>query len=265
MINIAIVIAAALYSSIGFNQLLALKHGRKLPAGRTFWGLSIATLLAFYSVLSVLYDGYALNLGVFIFLAATTVGAMCVILIASRRYPTASLGAVLSPITAVAILTALLPSSVIIPLSELSTTMLVHIAASIVAFGFLLNATIQAALSAILSQHLHERKFSGFVAVLPPLQTMEALLFHYLILGVAALSLAIATGFITYDDLLAQHLAHKTVLSIVAWLFFGGLVVGHKLKGWRGHTATRLTLIGFCFLVLGYIGSEFVLQYVINR
>ena len=266
MIQFTVVIAAALYSSIGFNQMLALSKGKQLPIRRTFIGLLLATVLATYSVSLTLFDGYAINIGVFSFIAATTVGAMCVILLASRKYPTASLGGVLSPITAIALLAMLLlPSDVLIPVSDLSSDMVIHIASSIVAFGFLINAAIQAALSAILNQHLHAKKFTGFVAVLPPLQTMEAILFHYLGLGVIALSIAIATGFLAYDDLFAQHLIHKTVLSIIAWLFFGGLFVGHKLKGWRGHTATRFTLIGFSFLTLGYIGSEFVLQYVVGH
>ena len=61
----------------------------------------------------------------------------------------------------------------------------------------------------------------------------------------------------------AQQLAHKTILSIIAWIVFLILLIGHWKLGWRGRTAIRGTLIGFVFLMLAYFGSKFVLEIVL--
>ena len=66
-------------------------------------------------------------------------------------------------------------------------------------------------------------------------------------------------------DMLAQHLAHKTVLSILAWALFGVLLWGRWRYGWRGRTAVRLSLIGFAVLSLAYFGSKLVLELILER
>jgi ABC-type uncharacterized transport system permease subunit len=63
----------------------------------------------------------------------------------------------------------------------------------------------------------------------------------------------------------AQHLVHKTVLSVMAWLVFGGLLLGRRVWGWRGQKAIRWTLSGFLLLILAYFGSKFVLELLLNR
>jgi len=58
--------------------------------------------------------------------------------------------------------------------------------------------------------------------------------------------------------LFAQHLVHKTVLSIVAWFVFSALLIGRLRYGWRGAAAIRWTLVGFLLLLLAYFGSKMV-------
>jgi ABC-type uncharacterized transport system permease subunit len=67
------------------------------------------------------------------------------------------------------------------------------------------------------------------------------------------------------DNLFAQHLVHKTVLSIVAWIILGLLLWGHHRFGWRGKIAVRWTLSGGAMLTLGYFGSKFVLETLLGR
>jgi ABC-type uncharacterized transport system permease subunit len=83
--------------------------------------------------------------------------------------------------------------------------------------------------------------------------------------GFALLTLALLTGFIFVTNLRAQHLEHKTILSIAAWVVFAVLLVGRVRYGWRGRSAVRLTLSGFGVLVLAYFGSKFVLEYILGR
>ncbi|MFT7129266.1 MAG: ABC-type uncharacterized transport system permease subunit [Gammaproteobacteria bacterium] len=65
------------------------------------------------------------------------------------------------------------------------------------------------------------------------------------------------------DDILAQQLTHKVVLSIIAWLIFSALLWGRYKLGWRNLTAARWTFGGFIFLMLSYLGSKFVLELIL--
>jgi ABC-type uncharacterized transport system permease subunit len=100
---------------------------------------------------------------------------------------------------------------------------------------------------------------------MPPLQTMEALLFQIIAVGELLLSVALLSGFVYLEDIFAQHLMHKTVLSIFAWLVFAVLLWGRWRLGWRGKLAIRWTLAGFVALMLAYFGSKFVLELVLQR
>jgi ABC-type uncharacterized transport system permease subunit len=58
---------------------------------------------------------------------------------------------------------------------------------------------------------------------------------------------------------------HKTIFGILSWLVFGGLLVGHYWRGWRGRTAVNWTLAGFTMLLLAYVGSKVVMELVLKR
>ena len=124
---------------------------------------------------------------------------------------------------------------------------------------------VQAALLAIQDRHLHNRQPGGFVRSLPPLQTMESLLFQMIAIGFTLLTLALITGSLYLDDIFARHLAHKTILSIAAWIIFATLLWGRYHYGWRGRKAIRWTLGGFFMLMLAYFGSKLVLELVLKR
>ena len=94
---------------------------------------------------------------------------------------------------------------------------------------------------------------------------MEKLLFELIWIGFILLTLSVASGFIFLDDMFAQHLVHKTILSIIAWCIFAILLYGRHAQGWRGTTAIKLTIAGFVVLMLAYFGSKFVLEIILQR
>jgi ABC-type uncharacterized transport system permease subunit len=112
---------------------------------------------------------------------------------------------------------------------------------------------------------LHGHRPNRVVQALPPLQTMEHLLFILILLGFFILSLSLLSGLLFVDDLMAQHLAHKTVLSITAWAMFGVLLWGRWRRGWRGRKAIRWTLASYALLILAYFGSKLVLEQILSR
>src|SRR5690606_40789045 len=79
------------------------------------------------------------------------------------------------------------------------------------------------------------------------------------------LGLALLTGVLFVADLFAQHLVHKTVLSILSWVVLAILLFGRWRWGWRGPRAVKLTLLAMVLLLLAFFGSKFVLELVLRR
>lgn len=132
----------------------------------------------------------------------------------------------------------------------------VHVVLSIASAALLTLAAVQAVTLAVQDRYLHEGARLRVVQALPPLQSMERLLFLLISLGFFLLSLSLLSGLMFVDDLMAQHLAQKTVLSVAAWGIFGLLLFGRWRQGWRGRTAIRWTLSGYGVLILAYFGSK---------
>ncbi|MCP1314552.1 MULTISPECIES: inner membrane protein YpjD [unclassified Halomonas] len=187
-----------------------------------------------------------------------------VLLVASLFKPVLNAGIALFPLAGVALIFATwLPSQG--GHTGLTPGILIHAASSALAFAMLAIAAVQAVLVGLQNQALRHHHIRGIVQSLPPLTTMERVLFELIWAGVALLTLSIASGLIFLDNLFAQHLVHKTVLSIAAWGIFTTLLVGRYRFGWRGMRAVRWTLGGGLLLVLAYFGSKFVLEIVLAR
>jgi ABC-type uncharacterized transport system permease subunit len=112
---------------------------------------------------------------------------------------------------------------------------------------------------------LRNRRPSGVARGLPPLIQTEALLFRLLWACFVLLGLTLITGVLFVEDLLAQHLAHKTVLSVLSWAVLAALLFGRQRFGWRGQRAVRLTLLAMSLLLLAFFGSKLVLELILAR
>ncbi len=193
------------------------------------------------------------------------INVACVLLLLLLRRQMENLLVVLFPLSAMSVLvSAYAPDTAAIS-TDLPGGMLLHIGSSILAYAVLTLAAAQAALVAAMDYQLRHRHTRGIVQVLPPLQLMETMLFELLAVGVALLTVAIVSGFIFIEDIFAQHLVHKTVLTILAWVLFSVLLWGHLQLGWRSQTAVRLTLAGFAALMLAFFGTKLVLELVLQR
>jgi ABC-type uncharacterized transport system permease subunit len=142
----------------------------------------------------------------------------------------------------------------------------IHIFFSVLAYSLLTISALQAILLAIQDYQLHHRHPGWvFQMLFPPLQIMEKLLFQLIAVGFGLLSISLITGLFFLEDIFAQHLVHKTVLSVIAWWVFATLLWGHWRFGWRGKTAIRWSLSGFFVLMLAYFGSKLVLELILHR
>jgi ABC-type uncharacterized transport system permease subunit len=105
------------------------------------------------------------------------------------------------------------------------------------------------------------------LASLPPLMTMERILFRMIGLGFVLLTLTVASGALFSESLFGQPLRadQKTIFTLIAWVVFGALLVGRLARGWRGRLALSWTLSGFAMLLIAYAGSRFVLEVILHR
>jgi len=171
-------------------------------------------------------------------------------------------------------LTALLPGRA--PLTT-SPQFWVHLALVVLASGVLTVAMLHAVLMAFLERRLHRAQLEpaaapgsvmrGPLASLPPLLTMERLLFVLIGIGFVLLTLTLATGIVLSESVYGRGLrfTHETLFAVVAWLVFGVLLAGRVAYGWRGRTAMRWVLAGFLMVMLAGIGSRFVLEVLLGR
>lgn len=174
-------------------------------------------------------------------------------------------GLVALPIAAgVALLELVLPQNVI-PLTDLSRGVVVHVISSILAYGVLSIAGVYALFAAIIDHFLRHHHLHPLIKILPALEVLESLLFRLITTGFLLLSVSLLSGLLFINDIFAQHLIHKTVLSIMAWLVFGLLLWGRWRYGWRGSLAVRMTLSGIMLLLLAYFGSKLVLEVFLGR
>jgi len=140
-----------------------------------------------------------------------------------------------------------------------------HVVLAMGSAGMFAIAAILVLLLALQDESLRSGRTGGWLATLPPVESLERALFSVITVGTSALTVAILVGLLFVTDLFAQHLVHKTVLAIVAWAIFACLLVGRWRFGWRGRKAARYTIAGFVVLAIAYFGSKFVLEILLGR
>jgi ABC-type uncharacterized transport system permease subunit len=142
-----------------------------------------------------------------------------------------------------------------------------HLAIAFAAYSLFTFAALHALLMAAAERALHRKPAFIQLPDFPPLIGMEILLFQIITVGFILLTLTLASGVLFSEQLFHQafRLNHKTIFTFISWLIFGSLLVGRWKYGWRGRIAIRWTLSGFGVLFLAYVGSKFVLEFILKR
>ncbi len=214
----------------------------------------------------LIYPGNGLiNLGFFNALSLISWLVSIQILISSLYRPVQSLGIIMFPLTGLASLISVLAPAAE-PMSGITNQVLQgHIMISVIAYSLIMLSALQAITLAFQEHAIRSHHPGGFIRFLPPLHDMETLLFQMLGFGFIFLSTALISGFFFVEDLFAQHLVHKTVLSIIGWVILAILLFGRYRFGWRGKIAIRWTLTAFVFIMLAYFGSKLVLEFIVTN
>ncbi len=142
-----------------------------------------------------------------------------------------------------------------------------HFMAAMLAYSLFTLSALHAVFMGYAERKLHQRALTKSLASLPPLLTMEALLFRMIVIAFSLLTVALISGSIYSEEIFGKPLTfdHKTLFAFISWGIFAALLVGRHAWGWRGKTALRWTMAGFMVLLLAYIGSRFVLEIVLGR
>ncbi|BAP40804.1 cytochrome c assembly family protein [Pseudomonas sp. StFLB209] len=257
-------IAASLYAAATVYQGIRLRRATR-PDKRLLWLLgSLAIIAHAIGLCSQLIRPAGLGLDFFNAASLIALAVIFLILLGTVRIPVENLLALLFPLGMITVLLAqFVPSGTAQPIVE-SPGILSHVLLSILSYGMFTIAVFQALLLLLQDYQLKHKHPSGLIRNFPPLQTMESLLFGFLWAGWTLLSLSLISGWIFVENLFAQHLVHKTLLSCLAWVVFGVLLWGRTRLGWRGHKAIRWTLGGFCLLMLAYFGSKLVREFILH-
>ena len=256
--------AAAIYA--GATTYQGMRLAKREALNKPLLTLLALIALCFHggSLFMQLHASAGLSLDFFNAASLIAFAVIPITLLACSRIPVENLLLILMPLGVLTVLLAqFLPSGTLQPIDE-EPGIIAHILLSILAYGLLTIAMFQALLLALQDHQLKHKHPSGLIRNFPPLQTMESLLFGFLWAGWLLLSLSLLSGWLFFEDLFAQHLVHKTVLSCIAWVVFAVLLWGRHQLGWRGHKAIRWTLAGFCLLMLAYFGSKLVREFILH-
>lgn len=259
--TIASVLATLLYclsAFLIFRQLGKSSQQRWIALAPAVVGTLIQALLLNHLI--YLPDG--LNLGFFAAFSLISWLISIQILLSAYFRRIESLGIAVFPISGLACIIAGLDTNIRL-IETGSNAIQGHIIISIVAYSLITLGAFQAALLAYQDHAIRSHHPGSLTRYLPPIQDMETLLFMFLGFGFIGLSASLLSGFVYLEDIFAQHLVHKSALSIVAWFILGILMFGRFQFGWRGKTAIRWTLSAFLFLMLAFFGSKLVLEFIL--
>ena len=260
-------IAITFYLGCSVLLLMRLRRSGKVAAmskpmvlAPGFLGLGVHL----YGLSMSMMSSGGINIGFFTALSLVSAFIVMFTLVSALRHPIEILGIAVMPIAALMMAADYSTTSVHLLPPGSSGGLLFHVVTSVIAYSILGLAALHAIVLSVQNSLLHKHQPGGLVRLLPPLTTMESLLFDAIIIGFVCLSLSLVSGMVFLEDMFAQHLAHKTVLSILAWLVFAILLIGRWRLGWRGRTAIRWTLGGYISLMLAYFGSKFVLELILT-
>ena len=190
-------------------------------------------------------------------LGAWLTGGM-VLLLAIRK-PVHNLLLIIYPIALIAIvLDYFFPGKYVVQ-TAISMQAFIHILLAVFAFSIFCIAVLQAILLAVQDSLLRSRHGSKLMHLLPPIETMEHILFATIAVGFALLSILIFDAVMAFHGIVDYRLWQKTLIAVIAWMIFAILLWGRHFAGWRGRAAIYWTLTGFILLMIVYFGTKILM------
>lgn len=147
---------------------------------------------------------------------------------------------------------------------DMSIGIVSHILLSLVAFGVLSISMLYACQLAYINYQLKQKSRLMLSGHLPPLQSVERILYQLMTLGSVFLITALLSGFVFIPNMFADGYAHKTLLSSIALLCYLACILLHRFVGLKARITVMFNVIGLFLLTLGYFGSRIVKEFLLN-
>lgn len=268
-----ILIAIALYLAASVVTAMYIRgSGKDNMAGgldkliaASYWLACAALVFHLFAVSQISFIGHSLNFSVASMVVLVSGIVVLFFLVGGLAMPIRRLGILVYPLTIISLIFAISwgggPSTPESHGSEhqgIAFTM--HILISISAYALLAIASIQALLYLYQEKLIKKRSSPAMLMALPPLQTMEALLFRLVTIGFTLLTLALVSGAAFSQQIFGHAFAfnHHTILAVLGWLVFATMLVKRARHGLRGSHAVSWTIGGFLLIQLGYFGTKIV-------
>ena len=164
-------------------------------------------------------------------------------------------------------LSPLLFTGQVIPSVEWTTIFRWHQLHAVAAYDFLKIAFVHAVLMALINRRLKSPavgETSKFLDSMPALVVMERSFFRIVVVGFLFITLTLIVGALATQEAKGVYFLfdHKTLLTWLAWVFFGILLAGRRVAGWRARTALNWFWAGFVVFVVAYFGYSFIQELV---
>jgi cytochrome c-type biogenesis protein CcsB len=185
------------------------------------------------------------------------------LIVANYKYRIHVLGAFLTPIALVFMLSALALPKEIVPLAPVLKSFWhpFH-----VIFAFLGNAVFTLAFCGgvmyLLQEHqLKAKKYGPLTKRLPSLEVLDDLNYQCLKFGFPLLTLGIVTGAIWAEYAWGRYWGWdpKETWSMITWFLFAALLHQRLTVGWRGRRAALMTIVGFFSVLFTFLGVNLLL------
>jgi cytochrome c-type biogenesis protein CcsB len=185
------------------------------------------------------------------------------LIVANFKYQIHVLGAFLTPIALVFMLSALALPKEIVPLAPVLKSFWhpFHIT-----FAFLGNAVFTLAFCGgvmyLLQEHqLKAKKYGPLTKRLPSLEVLDDLNYQCLKFGFPLLTLGIVTGAIWAEYAWGRYWGWdpKETWSMITWFLFAALLHQRLTVGWRGRRAALMTIVGFFSVLFTFLGVNLLL------
>lgn len=267
--NTIFIVLAVLYA--GFSKF-TWATWRKSPESKYLLRSEIISLIPVillqtsFLLIPVLHDrvlsigfGNALNLVVWLMVLMYWSG--------SFFYPLRGLQLLLYPIATLCMLIAAFLPGQSASYSIHNVPFMLHISSALLAYGLFAMSTLLAILMLIANRQLHKKQLSQILTTLPPLLSIEKLMFKTILIGFILLSIAVMSGTVFSEAVFGQPamLTHKNVFGIISWLMYALILFKRYRQAWRGKTAALWVIGAFACLFLAYIGSKFVLEIILHH
>jgi ABC-type uncharacterized transport system permease subunit len=253
-------LATSVLFASGVRQFNAFQNGQI----RDYWAWGLACA-GFLLTVALVVLGFEANGGrPTTGLMGSLLGALLLLIVigASLHQPVNALLIGVAPLTGFFTLLAstLTPDGTLGPLN---LEIAIHIVASIVAYGAVAFAGTLSFFVAWHHAKLKERPLSPWVCILPPLDAMEHLFLRTVQAAWWTLTFALITGVLYVADFWAQQLAHKTALSLLAWIGMTLALWQHYRDGGVTRTMRNIAVWAALLLCIGYLGSKAIVEFLL--